>query len=62
MIWRGKIAATNRRIVKSVAADDSFKVTDAHEPDENFLSEPEMEKLLEAAKEGRYGIRDHLMC
>jgi hypothetical protein len=45
--------ATNRRKVKSVAADGSFRAADAHERGKDFLAEAEMDKLLEAAKKGR---------
>jgi site-specific recombinase XerD len=53
--------ATNRRRVKSVAADGSFQTADAHERAKDFLAEAEMDRMLEAAKKGRHGIRDHLL-
>jgi hypothetical protein len=52
----------NRRIRQSRRAKgNSASTTDAHERAKDFLTESEMDRLLEAAKAGWHGIRDHLL-
>src|SRR3974377_873874 len=59
---RRAVRATNRQKVKSHKAKGSGgATTDAHERGKNFLNEAEIDKLLEAAKKGRHGVRDYLL-
>jgi type 1 fimbriae regulatory protein FimB len=51
------MAPLDRRNVKSVSA----AAADAHERGKDFLSETEIAVLLDAAKAGRHGVRDHLL-
>ncbi|WP_299841630.1 tyrosine-type recombinase/integrase [uncultured Jannaschia sp.] len=48
---------TNRRSVKSV--DD--QAADAHVRGRDYLGQPQVDRLLTAAKKGRHGVRDHLL-
>ncbi len=47
----------NRRNVKSYGS----KVSDGHERGKNFLSEKEIDRLLDSARKNRHGVRDHLI-
>jgi site-specific recombinase XerD len=48
----------NRRKVKSKRYN---RPVDAHERAKDYLSDAEMDRLLAAAKQGRHGMRDHLL-
>src|SRR3954452_17287619 len=50
----------DRPKVKSGQAD-AVATTDQHERAKDYLSPAEMARLLDAAKIGRHGIRDHLL-
>ena len=52
---------TRRRSVKSDAQAAPHCAADGHERAKDFLTEGEVKHLLDAAKAGRHGVRDHLL-
>jgi site-specific recombinase XerD len=55
---------SKRRSVKSKPkkrGEQGIGTTDAHERGKDFLDATEMEKLLNAARHGRHGIRDYVL-
>ena len=52
---------TRRNVPSKAQTAPSVPTTDSHERAKDFLNDSEMGRLLEAAKKGRHGIRDHLL-
>src|SRR5438128_6604962 len=60
-LLKARKKAPKRRNVESGPKRGVGDTTDAHERGKNFLNDEEIERLLEAAKRGRHGTRDHLL-
>src|SRR6476620_9884977 len=56
-----KSPPTRRNVPSKAEKASSAPTTDGHERAKDFLNDSEMACLLEAAKKGRHGIRDHLL-
>src|SRR3981081_4042031 len=56
-----KRSPTGRNVPSKAQKASQAPTTDGHERAKDFLNDSEMNRLLEAAKKGRHGIRDHLL-
>jgi type 1 fimbriae regulatory protein FimB len=52
---------SNGRNVKSDSVPAAYGTADGHERAKDFLSQGEIAALLDSAKTGRHGVRDHLL-
>src|SRR5205809_4949519 len=56
-----KRSPTGRNVPSKAQKASPAPTTDGHERAKDFLNDSEMDRLLEAAKRGRHGTRDHLL-